>query len=123
MTDCIFCKIAAGDIPAKIVYQDELIVAFDDIRPQAPVHTLIIPREHFAALPDVPDGRGEGSGLVDGGGLLAHILLKAPQIAAAKGVAGSGYRVVLNTGPDSGQDVFHVHFHLLGGRRLGWPPG
>jgi histidine triad (HIT) family protein len=114
MSDCIFCKIAAGQIPAKIVYQDERIVAFDDIRPQAPVHTLIIPREHFPALPDVPADRE---------GLLAHILLKAPQIAAAKGVAASGYRVILNTGPDSGQDVFHIHFHLLGGRRLGWPPG
>ena len=129
MTDCLFCKIAAGDIPAKIVYQDELIVAFDDIRPQAPVHTLIIPREHFAALPDVPAGEGEGNGCSgggdqkNGGGLLAHILLKAPQIAAAKGVAASGYRIVLNTGPDSGQDVFHIHFHLLGGRRMAWPPG
>ncbi len=114
MDDCLFCKIAAGTIPAKIVYQDELIVAFDDIRPQAPTHTLIIPREHFAALPDVPAAKGD---------LLAHILVKAPLIAAAKGIGASGYRIVLNTGRDSGQDVFHIHFHLLGGRRMAWPPG
>lgn len=114
MSDCLFCKIAAGQIPAKIVYQDERIVAFDDIRPQAPVHTLIIPREHFAALPDVPAAKAD---------LLAHILAQAPRIAEAKGVAAKGYRLVLNTGRDSGQDVFHIHVHLLGGRRMTWPPG
>jgi len=114
MDDCLFCKIAAGSIPAKIVYQDERIVAFDDIRPQAPAHTLIIPREHFAALPDVPEAKAD---------LLAHILIKAPLIAEAKGIGASGYRIVLNTGRDSGQDVFHIHFHLLGGRRMAWPPG
>jgi histidine triad (HIT) family protein len=114
MSDCIFCKIAAGTIPAKIVYQDERIVAFDDIRPQAPTHTLIIPREHFAALPEVPESKAD---------LLAHILAKAPRIAEAKGIGASGYRIVLNTGRDSGQDVLHIHFHLLGGRRMAWPPG
>jgi histidine triad (HIT) family protein len=114
MSDCIFCKIAAGIIPAKFIYEDDRIVAFDDIRPQAPAHTLIIPREHFAALPDVPAAKSD---------LLAHILLKAPLIAAAKGIGASGYRIVLNTGKDSGQDVFHIHFHLLGGRPMAWPPG
>jgi len=114
MSDCIFCRIAAKDIPSKIVYEDELIIAFDDIRPQAPVHTLIIPKEHFASLNDQPAGRA---------GLLGHILAKAPKIAELKGVHGSGYRLVINTGPDAGQDVFHLHVHLFGGRKMHWPPG
>jgi len=114
MSDCLFCRIAAKQIPAKAVYEDDLIFAFDDIRPQAPVHTLIIPKAHFASLNDVPASQS---------GLLGHILAKAPEIAAAKGIDIRGYRIVLNTGPDSGQDVFHIHFHLLGGRRMTWPPG
>ena len=114
MDDCLFCKIAAKQIPAKIVYEDERLVAFDDIRPQAPVHTLIIPKEHFASLNDVPEDRA---------GLLAAILVAARKIAGDKGIAASGYRIVLNTARDSGQEVFHIHFHLLGGRRMTWPPG
>ncbi len=114
MTDCLFCRIAAKAIPAKIVYEDDLILAFDDIRPQAPVHTLIIPKEHFASLNEVPADRS---------GLLSHILLKARDIAAGKGVAATGYRLVLNTARDSGQEVFHIHFHVLGGRPMRWPPG
>jgi histidine triad (HIT) family protein len=114
MDDCIFCKIVAKKIPAKIVYEDEKILAFDDLRPQAPTHTLIIPKEHYAALPDVP---------ADKCGLIAHIFSKAPRIAEAKGIGRTGYRIVLNTGKDSGQDVFHIHFHLLGGRPMAWPPG
>ena len=93
MDDCLFCKIAAGKIPAKVVYEDDRILAFDDIRPQAPVHTLIIHRTHYASLNEVPEGEGP---------LLAHVLLKAR---------------------DSGQEVFHIHFHVLGGRRMAWPPG
>jgi histidine triad (HIT) family protein len=114
MSDCLFCRIAAGQIPSKAVYEDDLIFVFDDIRPQAPIHTLIIPKAHFASLNDVPASHA---------GLLGHILAKAPEIAAAKGIGARGYRIVLNTGPDSGQDVFHIHFHLLGGRRMTWPPG
>ncbi|MCX6559532.1 MAG: histidine triad nucleotide-binding protein [Candidatus Aminicenantes bacterium] len=114
MNDCLFCKIAAKAIPAKIVYEDERILAFDDIRPQAPVHTLIIPKEHFASLNDVPAEKAD---------LLAAILIKAREIAAAKGVGATGYRLVLNTARDSGQEVFHIHFHVLGGRPMHWPPG
>jgi histidine triad (HIT) family protein len=114
MDDCLFCAIAAKRIPAKIVYEDDRCLAFDDIRPQAPTHTLIIPKEHYASLNDVPENRAD---------LLAAILLAARRIAADKGVASSGYRIVLNTARDSGQEVFHIHFHLLGGRRMTWPPG
>lgn len=114
MADCIFCKIINREIPARIVYEDEKILAFDDIRPQAPVHTLIIPKEHFSSLKEADESRAE---------LLGYILLKAREIAALKGIEASGFRIVLNTGPDSGQEVFHLHFHLLGGRQLGWPPG
>ncbi|MBC7362533.1 MAG: histidine triad nucleotide-binding protein [Candidatus Aminicenantes bacterium] len=114
MSECIFCKIARKEIPAKIVYEDEEVIAFDDIRPQAPVHTLIIPKEHIPTLKETTDEQT---------GLLGRILVKAKTIAALKGIDQSGFRIVLNTGPDSGQEVFHIHFHLLGGRRLGWPPG
>jgi histidine triad (HIT) family protein len=114
MGDCLFCKIIDKTIPAKIVYEDERLLAFDDIRPQAPVHTLIIPKEHLASLNDVPEDRSD---------LLGAILGAARKIAAEKGVAASGYRIVLNTARDSGQEVFHIHFHLLGGRRMTWPPG
>jgi histidine triad (HIT) family protein len=114
MEGCLFCGIAAKKIPARIVYEDEFIVAFDDIRPQAPTHTLIIPREHFASLVDVPAEKA---------GVLSRMLLTARAIAEDKGISRSGYRIVLNTGRDSGQAVFHIHFHLLGGRPMSWPPG
>lgn len=114
MTDCLFCKIVAGQIPARVVYQDDRILAFDDIRPQAPTHTLIIPKTHYASLNEVP---------AEAADVLAHILFKARDIAASKGIAQTGYRVVLNTARDSGQDVLHIHFHILGGRRMTWPPG
>ena len=114
MDNCLFCKIAKKGIPAKVVYEDETILAFEDIHPKAPTHVLIIPKDHFASLNDVPEDKGD---------LLAHILIKARQIAGDKGIAESGYRIVLNTARDSGQDVFHIHFHLLGGRKMSWPPG
>jgi len=114
MDNCIFCQIAKKGIPAKVVYEDEMILAFEDIHPKAPTHVLIIPKEHYASLNDVPEDKGD---------LLAHILIKARQIARDKGIAESGYRIVLNTARDSGQDVFHIHFHLLGGRKMSWPPG
>ena len=114
MTDCLFCKIVGGDIPAAKVYEDDTILAFEDIDPQAPTHILLIPKQHFFSLRDVPD---------TGGGLFGHILLKAKDIARERGLGEDGYRIVLNTGRDGGQAVFHIHFHLLGGRRMGWPPG
>jgi len=114
MEDCIFCKIVNKDIPAELIFEDEQIVAFNDINPQAPIHILIIPKEHFASLNDIPEEKKE---------LLSHILLKARQIAQNIGIEENGYRIVLNTARDSGQEVFHIHFHLLGGRRMTWPPG
>jgi histidine triad (HIT) family protein len=114
MDNCLFCRIAKKEIPAKIVYEDEKFLAFEDIRPQAPVHILIIPKLHFGSLNDAPDGSE---------GLLGEALVRAREIARGKGIGTSGYRIVLNTARDSGQEVFHIHFHLLGGRRMTWPPG
>ena len=114
MDTCIFCKIINKEIPSQIVYEDEQILAFDDINPQAPIHVLIIPKDHFDSLNDIPQEKGD---------LLSHILLKAKYIAEIKGIKEKGYRIVLNTVGDSGQDVFHIHFHILGGRRMTWPPG
>jgi len=106
MKDCIFCKIINKDIPASIVYEDEEIVAFNDINPKAPVHILLIPKQHFASLNDIPLKKKQ---------ILSELLFKAKQIAEEKGIADSGYRLVLNTGKDSGQEVCHLHLHLLGG--------
>ncbi|TES86239.1 MAG: histidine triad nucleotide-binding protein [Candidatus Aminicenantes bacterium] len=114
MEDCIFCKIINKEIPASIVFEDEKMIAFNDINPQAPIHILLIPREHFASLNDIPEEKKN---------ILSHLLLKARQIAQEKEIAEKGYRIVLNTEKDSGQEVFHIHFHLLGGRRMHWPPG
>lgn len=110
---CIFCKIVAGEIPSTPLYQDEQVYAFADIDPKAPVHVLIVPRKHLASLDDSdPDKRA----------LLGHLLGAASEIARQKGLA-RGYRVVVNTGPDGGQTVDHLHLHLLGGRHMTWPPG
>jgi histidine triad (HIT) family protein len=114
MEDCIFCKIIKKEIPASIVFEDEKMICFNDINPQAPTHILLIPREHFASLNDIPEEKKN---------ILSHLLLKARQIAEEKGIAEKGYRIVLNTERDSGQEVFHIHLHLLGGRRMHWPPG
>ncbi|UCC40998.1 MAG: histidine triad nucleotide-binding protein [Candidatus Aminicenantes bacterium] len=114
MENCIFCKIIDKEIPSEIVFEDERIIAFNDINPQAPIHILLIPKEHFASLNNIPEGKKD---------ILSHILLKARQIAQQEGIAENGYRIVLNTEKDSGQEVFHIHFHLLGGRRMTWPPG
>jgi len=110
---CLFCKIAEGSIPSTPVYQDSLCFAFSDIHPQAPVHILIIPREHFASLDDTS---------AEDRDLLGHLLLTAALIAHDKGLA-KGYRVVINSGEDGGQTVDHLHLHLLGGRHMTWPPG
>ena len=106
--DCIFCKIAAGEIPSTKVYEDEQILAFRDIAPMAPTHILVIPKTHIGSVAEIT---AENSGLV------AHIFTKIPQIAAAEGLTG-GYRVVSNCGADAGQTVQHLHFHILGGRQL-----
>ena len=111
--DCLFCKIAAGQIPARPVYEDEDLFAFADINPQAPVHILIIPRRHIASLDDSAAGDAA---------LLGALLETAAKIARDKGLA-RGYRVVINTGADGGQTVDHLHVHLLGGRSMAWPPG
>jgi histidine triad (HIT) family protein len=114
MVDCIFCKIANKEIAADLVFEDEHIVAFNDITPQAPIHILLIPKIHYASLNDIPEEKKD---------VLSSILLRARRIAAEKGFAEDGYRIVLNTARDSGQDVYHIHFHLLAGRRMQWPPG
>lgn len=111
---CIFCKIARGEIPAARVYEDERVLAFPDINPQAPLHLLIIPKAHIDSLSALAPGDDE---------LVGHILWVAKELAAQKGVAEKGYRVVVNTGSDGGQSVYHLHFHLLAGRSLAWPPG
>lgn len=112
--DCLFCKIAAGEIPADPVYQDDDLVAFNDINPQAPTHVLIIPRTHIATLNDATPNDAA---------LLGKLLVTAGKIARSEGFADAGYRVVMNCNAAAGQTVFHVHLHLLGGRQLGWPPG
>jgi histidine triad (HIT) family protein len=114
MSACIFCRIAAGEIPSAIVHQDDTCVAFRDIEPRAPVHILIIPRRHIASLADLT--REEVA-------LAGHLQWIAARLAEAEGLAASGYRVVVNCGDDGGQTVPHLHVHLLGGRHLGWPPG
>ncbi len=113
MSDCLFCKIRDGEIPSNKAYEDDDVIAFHDINPQAPVHLLIVPKRHIASLDDAG---------TDDGPLLGKILLTAQKLAAKNGVAGS-YRVVNNCGESAGQSVFHVHFHLLGGRAMTWPPG
>ncbi|HRD02803.1 MAG TPA: histidine triad nucleotide-binding protein [Candidatus Saccharicenans sp.] len=114
MTDCLFCHIINKEIPSKLVYEDEQVLAFEDIKPQAPVHLLIIPKRHIASLKEAEENDQN---------LLGYILLAARKIARDKGLAESGFRLVINTGPDAGQEVYHLHVHLLGGRGLGWPPG
>ncbi len=112
--DCIFCKIAAGEIPSKRVFEDEVCVAFDDLSPQSPTHILIIPREHVDSLDKAESGDKD---------TLGHLLLSAAAIAREKGFAEDGYRVVINTNSDGGQTVFHLHVHLLAGRPFVFPPG
>jgi histidine triad (HIT) family protein len=112
MTGCIFCGIVAGAVPAKIVHQDEISVAFHDINPKAPVHVLVIPRRHIASLNEPADEA-----------LLGRLVTVATRVARDARVDGTGYRLVVNTNADAGQSVAHVHVHVLGGRALGWPPG
>lgn len=114
MADCLFCRIAAGDVPSDQVSQTDRVLAFRDINPQAPTHVLVIPKDHhqdLAALAAADPG------------LLAEVALVAQLVAGNEGLAGRGYRVVFNTGPEAGQTVFHAHAHVLGGRAMSWPPG
>ena len=112
--DCLFCKIIKGEIPSNKVYEDDAVFAFRDIEPQAPVHILIIPKEHIASANELND---ENSAIV------GHIFSVAAKIAKSEGIAEGGYRIVNNCGADGGQTVGHLHFHMLGGRSLAWPPG
>ncbi|MCB1735052.1 MAG: histidine triad nucleotide-binding protein [Gammaproteobacteria bacterium] len=114
MSDCLFCGIVAGRIPAKIVYQDDQVVAFHDINPQAPLHVLIIPREHIATINDLG---------AEHEALVGRLYLVAQRIAREAGFDESGYRVVMNCNADAGQSVYHIHLHLLAGRHMTWPPG
>jgi len=113
MTDCLFCKIVKGEIPSDRVHEDDDVIAFRDIAPKAPTHILVIPRRH------IPDAHA----LTDAdGGILSKLFAAARRVADEAGLE-NGYRVVTNIGPESGQTVFHLHFHVLGGRPMGWPPG
>jgi histidine triad (HIT) family protein len=114
MSDCLFCGIIEGRVKASIVYRDDAVVAFNDIRPRAPVHILIIPRKHIVSVLDIEPNDNA---------LIGQIFQVAARLAREHGVAESGFRVVVNAGPDAGQSVFHLHYHLLGGRQMGWPPG
>ncbi len=114
MSDCLFCKIIAGDIPAEKIYEDDHVFAFRDINPMAPLHALIIPKQHIATINDLEE---------DHAGLMGNLFLAAKQIATDEGYAEEGYRTVMNCGEAAGQTVFHVHLHLLAGRPLQWPPG
>ena len=114
MSDCLFCAIAAGDIPADVVHADDDVVAFRDLNPQAPVHVLVIPRAHYADAGELAAADEH---------LTARVLAAAASVARQEGISDAGYRLVANTGDDAGQSVHHVHVHVLGGRSLTWPPG
>jgi len=114
MTDCVFCKIIAGQIPGSLVYEDQEVAAFRDINPQAPLHVLIVPRRHIATLNDLTEADDA---------VVGSMFRAAAALAKRHGYADRGYRTVFNTNREAGQTVFHIHLHLLGGRTLGWPPG
>ncbi|MBI4485722.1 MAG: histidine triad nucleotide-binding protein [Acidobacteria bacterium] len=114
MSDCLFCRIINREIPAAIVYEDDRVLAFNDINPQAPTHVLVIPKRHVASLNDLAEADDA---------MIGELVRRATAIAAGRGLARGGFRTVFNTNRDAGQTVFHVHLHLLGGRSLGWPPG
>jgi len=114
MADCLFCRIIKREIPASIVYEDDRVLAFNDINPQAPTHVLVIPKRHIATLGDVS---------ADDDQIVGELVRRAAAIAQERGIAAGGFRTVFNTNRDAGQTVFHIHLHLVGGRALGWPPG
>ena len=114
MTNCIFCRIAAKEIASKVVYEDDQAFAFQDIYPQAPIHLLLIPKKHFDSILTISDKDLP---------LLTHLMRLIPKLAKERGLAESGFRTVINTGPQGGQTVYHLHLHLIGGRQMVWPPG
>jgi histidine triad (HIT) family protein len=111
---CLFCEIVAGKIPARVAYQDDTVLAFHDINPQGPVHVLVIPKRHITSLTDLTP---------QDDALVGSLMRRARDLAKAEGLEERGYRLVFNAGPDAGYSVYHVHLHLVGGRKLGWPPG
>ena len=114
MSQCLFCQIISRELNATIVYEDDRILAFNDINPQAPTHVLIVPRRHIASLNELTE---------DDDQIVGELVRRAALIAKSKGVSASGFRTVFNTNRDAGQTVFHIHLHLLGGRSMHWPPG
>lgn len=114
MSECVFCRIVSGEIPAQKVYEDEHVIAIRDINPQAPIHVLLLPRRHLPSVLEAADADP---------GLVSRIALAAAKVARQERVAERGFRLLTNTGPEGGQAVSHLHFHLLGGRQMGWPPG
>ncbi|WP_294351102.1 histidine triad nucleotide-binding protein [uncultured Clostridium sp.] len=114
MEDCIFCKIIKGEIPSKKIYEDDKVYAFYDISPEAPVHFLVIPKEHICSVNDINE---------ENSSIISHIFLAINKIVNDLGIAENGYRIVNNTGKDGGQTVHHMHYHVLAGRNLAWPPG
>lgn len=114
MSDCLFCKMVAGEISPDVVYEDDQVLAFRDINPQAPVHVLIVPKRHIATINDI---RPEHATLI------SSLYLAAQRVAEQEGIAERGYRTLMNCNQEAGQSVFHIHLHVLGGRPMGWPPG
>lgn len=112
--NCLFCKIAQGETPATVVFEDNNILAFRDIRPQAPTHLLIIPKKHIATINDMHDSDSD---------LVANLIIRAKKLAQEEGLSEKGYRLVFNVNSGGGQEVYHIHLHLLGGRQMTWPPG
>lgn len=114
MSDCLFCKMVSGEISADTVYENDNVLAFRDINPQAPTHVLVIPKQHIATINDLDESHRD---------LVGELFLAAKEIAQQEGIGERGYRTVMNCNEESGQSVFHVHLHVLGGRRMNWPPG
>jgi histidine triad (HIT) family protein len=114
MTDCLFCKMVAGEIKPAVVYENDHVLAFRDIRPRAPVHVLVIPKRHIPTLDDLPEADSA---------LASELLQAVRKVAQSEGIAETGYRTVINCRGDSGQEVYHLHLHVLGGRPMSWPPG
>jgi histidine triad (HIT) family protein len=114
MSNCLFCRIIKRDIPASVVYEDDEVLAFNDINPQAPTHVLVVPKRHISTLNELDGGDDH---------LVGGLVRRAAAIAAERGIAAGGFRTVFNTNRDAGQTVFHIHLHLLGGRGMAWPPG
>ncbi len=112
--DCLFCKIVNGDIPANVLFEDEDVIAFEDIMPQAPIHFLVIPKRHISTLNDLTDADAN---------VVGKLPITAAKVAKQKGIADNGYRVVMNCNEAGGQTVYHIHMHVLGGRAMTWPPG